>query len=367
MRSPETSATAGGALAHLLERRGVGVEVELGDEAEAADEPERILGEAPCGVTVRRTPARRSARPPNGSTSSPSAMSPRDRVDVKSRRPRSSSTLAVGIDDDLEVVPAGPRRALPPRRRELDPGRRERARPPGRADRGASRPARRRRRAPRPCRGGASAARRPAASSAGHEEVGVLRLAPEQLVADGAADEVRVESERARRSPRSPSPALFQHGDPPGPLRRVRSPRSRRARPTGSSADLDRRARRRRRRRRGAHRPRSCRRSRRGRCRNTVVFTSRSSDEPAASRIARRFAKRLLGLRRRSRPATTLGRPGLEPELAGDEDEAVRRDRLEYGAPWNGAGAASVRTAFLLIGCLLRLCGTPGRSRRRAP
>ena len=39
--------------------------------------------------------------------------------------------------------------------------------------------------------------RRPVGVDARHEEVGVLRLEAEQLVADGAADEVRVEPERA--------------------------------------------------------------------------------------------------------------------------------------------------------------------------
>ena len=44
---------------------------------------------------------------------------------------------------------------------------------------------------------GASAARRPSASTPGNEEVGVLRHSPELLVTHRAADEVRVERERA--------------------------------------------------------------------------------------------------------------------------------------------------------------------------
>ena len=102
----------------------------------------------------------------------------------------------VRIDDDLEVVTPGPGRTLAARRRELDPGRRERphlrsAREEPEPDRAARDdelidPAvRRERRA------------QLLGVEAGDEEVRVLRVDPEQLVADGAADEVGVEPERA--------------------------------------------------------------------------------------------------------------------------------------------------------------------------
>ncbi len=42
-----------------------------------------------------------------------------------------------------------------------------------------------------------------------NEEVGVLRLSPEQLVAHCSADEVRVERRASARSPRSPSWAIY--------------------------------------------------------------------------------------------------------------------------------------------------------------
>ena len=73
MRSPETSATEPALLAHLGERRGVGLEVELRDEAQPAHEPQRILGEAVRRDGAQDAARSRSARPPKGSTSSPSA------------------------------------------------------------------------------------------------------------------------------------------------------------------------------------------------------------------------------------------------------------------------------------------------------
>jgi hypothetical protein len=48
---------------------------------------------------------------------------------------------------------------------------------------------------------------------------------------------------------------------------------------------------------------------------------------PAASRIARRFRKRLFGLRADA-IADRLGIVGLDPDLACDEHESVRLDRL---------------------------------------
>ena len=100
------------------------------------------------------------------------------------------------VGDDLEVVPAGPGAHLLARRRELDPRRCERTKvavarmqphpdEPARDDEVLD-PAVRLER-------GAQAVD----VDAGDEEVGVLRVEAEQLVADRAADEVGVEAERA--------------------------------------------------------------------------------------------------------------------------------------------------------------------------
>ena len=136
----------------------VRVEVELRDEAQPAHEAQRILGEAvrarSCGARRRS----RSSRPPNGSTSSPSASRARHRVD------REVAPREVLLDESprrrRSRSRAGPARSSArARRRELDPGRRERAEPRSRG-RAARRRAGRRRRAPRPAR---AARARPAA------------------------------------------------------------------------------------------------------------------------------------------------------------------------------------------------------------
>ena len=110
---------ARGVLVHLPQRVRVGLEPELRDEAEAADEAQRILLEA------RRAHGSQHAR-----TEVPLAA---ERVDERSvgeparhrvhREVAASEILLDGdgrVGDDLEVVAAGARRALDPRRRELD-------------------------------------------------------------------------------------------------------------------------------------------------------------------------------------------------------------------------------------------------------
>ena len=99
------------------------------------------------------------------------------------------------VGDDLEVVPSWPGRALDARRRELDPGRLERARrlvPRQQAhadalvgDDEVLDPAVRLERRPQFC-----------VAHARDDEVELRRRPSEQLVADGAADEVGVEPER---------------------------------------------------------------------------------------------------------------------------------------------------------------------------
>src|SRR5690349_25106197 len=83
-------------------------------------------------------------------------------------------------------------------------------------------------------------------------------------------------------------------------------------------------------------------------CRKTVVLTSWSSDEPASSRIARRFAKTcsVCGV---IPPSTIALSPGRRPSWPETNTNPLALIACEYGAPWNGAGAVSVRTASLLI------------------
>ena len=134
-----------------------------------------------------------------------------------------------------------------------------------------------------------------------------------------------------------------------GRLGAARSPRSRRARPTGSAATSTVDARRRpvadvprvdlvhrRRSRRGRRGRPSSSRAGRGRC-------------PASSRIAPQVRDDLLGLLL-DRAADHLRVAGLERRAGRRRTRARRRlIACEYGAPWNGAGAASVRTTVLLM------------------
>ena len=100
--------------------------------------------------------------------------------------------------------------------------------------------------------------------------------------------------------------------------------------------------------------------------RKTVVFTSRSRLVPASARIAREVREDLLGLLL-DRAAGELLVARLQRELARHEDEAAGRIACEYGAPWNGAGAASVRTTVLSATVSSFRLRTPGTAPRRAP
>ena len=91
-------------------------------------------------------------------------------------------------------------------------------------------------------------------------------------------------------------------------------------------------------------------------CRKTVVFTSRSSDAARGLEDRAQVREHLLGLLF-DRPATSSRLVRGEPELAGDEHEPAALIACEYGAPWNGAGAASVRTTSFRHDLLL-LVGT---------
>src|SRR5947209_2305584 len=81
-------------------------------------------------------------------------------------------------------------------------------------------------------------------------------------------------------------------------------------------------------------------------CRKTVVFTSRSRPEPASSRIARRFANTCSVCSSIEPPGSSLS-PAFNASCPETKTKPFARIACEYGAPWNGAGAASVRTTFL--------------------
>ena len=181
-------------LAHLAQRVLVRLDVELRDEAKAADDPERVVTEA-------RRPGRAedaalevgaaAERVENLARLEPA----RDRVDREVAPLHVLLERDLAVRDDLEVVPAGAGRALDPRRRELDPGRLQRARrlvprqqphahalvgddeildPPVRLER---RPQLR-------------------VADAGDDEIELRRRPSEQLVAHRAAHQVGVEPER---------------------------------------------------------------------------------------------------------------------------------------------------------------------------
>src|ERR687884_2317381 len=78
-------------------------------------------------------------------------------------------------------------------------------------------------------------------------------------------------------------------------------------------------------------------------CRKTVVFTSRSRPLPASSRIARRFAMTCSVCSAIPGP-TISDSPGRSASCPETKTRSPTRIACEYGAPWNGAGAASVRT-----------------------
>ena len=200
MRSPETSRTLSCLLAHLRERLLVRVEVELRDEAKPAHESQRILGEA------RRRDRAQAARLEVGLAAvrvdeRPVGEPARHRVDREVAARRSSSTGADGSTTISKSCRPGPVETLAARRRQLDPGGHAADLRVARVEPHADRPAGDDELLDAAVR--LERARRPSMSTPGNEEVGVLRVEPEQLVAHRAADDVRVEPERARRTPRS--------------------------------------------------------------------------------------------------------------------------------------------------------------------
>ena len=184
-------------LAHLPQRVLVRVETELRDEAQPADDAQRVVPRSSSASSCEGHAARGRRCPPSGSTSSPVARLRAIALIVKSRRRMSSSSEIAGVGDDLEVVPAGPGRALRARRRELDAGGRERR---AARSRGTKRtpdlPAGDHQVLDAAVRLERGAELRVA--DAGDDEVGPCDGQAEQLVADRAADRVGVEAERAR-------------------------------------------------------------------------------------------------------------------------------------------------------------------------
>src|SRR6266702_6660747 len=81
-------------------------------------------------------------------------------------------------------------------------------------------------------------------------------------------------------------------------------------------------------------------------CRKTVVLTSLSSPDPASSRIARKFAKTCSVCSSIDPPEGSLS-PGFSASWPETKTKPLATIACEYGAPWNGAGAASVRTTVL--------------------
>src|ERR1700704_1808472 len=80
--------------------------------------------------------------------------------------------------------------------------------------------------------------------------------------------------------------------------------------------------------------------------RNTVVLTSLSSPDPASSRIARRFAKTCSVCSSIAPPESSFS-PGFSASCPETKTKPLATTACEYGAPWNGAGADSVRTMVL--------------------
>src|SRR5262249_15803667 len=79
------------------------------------------------------------------------------------------------------------------------------------------------------------------------------------------------------------------------------------------------------------------------RARNTVVFTNRSRPLPAASRMARRLAKICSVCSPAVAPVSVVS-PGLRAIWPETKTRPSTLIACEYGAPWSGAGALSVRT-----------------------
>ena len=124
IRSAETSATEPASSRIWRTVSSSGIEVELRDEPQPAHEPQRILGEAARRDGAEHAPleigaaAERIDEPPVAEVAG-------HRVDGEVAAREIVLDARLRVDDDLEVVPARPGGLLPPRRRELDPGRRE--------------------------------------------------------------------------------------------------------------------------------------------------------------------------------------------------------------------------------------------------
>src|SRR5215203_4606505 len=284
---------------------------------------------------------------------------PRHRVDGEVAAPEVVLNRCVTVGHDLEVVPAGPGRALAARRRELDPGRRQaphlavarvqtEAYEPARDDEVLDAPVRLEPRA------------QLLRVDARNKEVRILRFEPEQLVADGAADEVGVEVERAhvvldrplhadnveRRRQGRAAIASISTSAPDGSFATSNVDRAGGRSPTcrAYTSFIP------------AKSPRSWRK--------TVVLTRLSSDVPASSRIARRLAK-ICSVCSAIAPSATWFSPGRSASWPETNTNPFALIACEYGAPWNGAGAASVRTTSFML--LPAAGGRPARGRRRAP
>ena len=195
-RSPETSRTDDASSRICAQRRLVGLEPELRDEAEPANEPQRVLGEAPRRDRAQhaRSGGRRGRR--RGRESSPSASRRAIALTVKSRRARSSSTDAAGSTTISKSCRPGPvERSRRGGANSIPAGASLADRPLAREEPQPDEP-------PRDDEILDPAVRLESPPEllgvdARHEEVGVLRLAAEQLVAHRAADEVGVEPEPA--------------------------------------------------------------------------------------------------------------------------------------------------------------------------
>src|SRR4051794_25229845 len=81
-------------------------------------------------------------------------------------------------------------------------------------------------------------------------------------------------------------------------------------------------------------------------CRKTVVLTSLSRPVPASARIAARFAKTCSVCSSIVPPESSLS-PGFSASCPETKTKSPARIACEYGAPWKGAGADSVRTTVL--------------------
>src|SRR5579871_5630683 len=81
--------------------------------------------------------------------------------------------------------------------------------------------------------------------------------------------------------------------------------------------------------------------------RNTVVLTRRSRPVPDSARIAPRFAK--IRSVCSSMPPSMAVSPGFSPSWPETKTKPFAAIACEYGAPWNGAGALSVRTTVLSL------------------